>query len=279
MQTVAIVGVGLIGASFGLALRSAGFEGEIVGVSSRAALDEARTVGAISSSASLEEACRVANVIYVSQTVDRILHTLTVIRKHLRTDVLVTDAGSTKVVITRAAAACLPDICFVGGHPLAGKESRGAASADANLFRNRTYILTPVQGPASPYLPEFRELLKGMGAVMAELTPETHDEAVAFTSHLPQLLSTALAGTLAAEGNPHLRELFGPGLTDMTRLALSSPDLWSAILAQNRESVLVALDAFLRQFTAVREAVARCDVGRSFEAGRTFATAIRVKNP
>lgn len=83
---------------------------------------------------------------------------------------------------------------------------------------------------------------------------------------------------VGSERNPHLRELFGPGLTDMTRLALSSPDLWSAILAQNRESVMVALDAFLRQFTAVREAVAGCDVGPSFEAGRTFATAIRAKN-
>src|SRR6476661_7628771 len=117
MQTIAIVGVGLIGASFGLALRQAGFEGEILGVSSEGALADARAVGAISRSVTLDEAARTADLIYLSQTVDRILETLDLLAKRVRPEVLVTDAGSTKVTIVRRAAECIPHTCFLVGTP------------------------------------------------------------------------------------------------------------------------------------------------------------------
>jgi prephenate dehydrogenase len=275
MQTVVIVGVGLIGASFGLALKEAGFNGEIVGVSSSRAIDEALAVGAITRSASFEDACHSADLIYLSQTVDRILETLTRLPGHLKPDVLITDAGSTKGTIVGQAALSLPNHCFVGGHPLAGKESRGAAAADANLFRKRPYVLTPAAGPDSPHIPWFRNALLQMGAVPIEVSPESHDSALAFTSHLPQLISTALAGTLDRADSAYLSQLFGPGLIDMTRLALSSPDLWSAILTQNRDFVLHALDSFVSHLENIRAAVAKGDIQDPFEAGRHFAASIR----
>jgi prephenate dehydrogenase len=275
MQTVSIVGVGLIGASFGLALRRIGFEGEIIGVSSEAALREAWAAGAISRSAPLHEAAQAADVIYLAQTVDRILDTLSVLAKHTRPGVLVTDAGSTKVTIVSKAAECLGHVAFQGGHPLAGKESRGAAAADPELFRGRPYVLTPAQGSYSPHLQPFRNALERMGAIVIEARAEEHDEALAFTSHLPQLIATALAATLQDENNPAFQGLHGPGLLDMTRLAQSSPDLWSAILAQNRERVLKALNQFLAHCADLRDSVDRGDIADMFHSGRQFATWVR----
>jgi prephenate dehydrogenase len=275
MQTVAIVGVGLIGASFGLALRRIGFQGEILGVSSEAALREAQSVGAISCSASLNEAARNADLIYLSQTVDRIVDTLPLLADHVQPGVLVTDAGSTKVTILSKASLYLPHVSFLGGHPLAGKEVRGAAAADPHLFRGRPYVLTPVQGPPSPHLQPFREALQTMGAIVLEAPAEEHDRALAFTSHLPQLVATALAATLQDKDDPAFQALHGAGLLDMTRLALSSADLWSAILAQNRENVLTALNDFIERCTKLRDSVLRDDIVEIFQTGQKFATWVR----
>ena len=140
METVAIVGVGLIGASFGLALRKAGFSGEILGVSSPSATDAAKQLGAISREASLEEAAARADLLYLSQTVDRILRTIADLGPLLRPGTLVTDAGSTKASIVRHAQECLPSGAFLGGHPMAGKETSGAAAADADLFQGLSLI-------------------------------------------------------------------------------------------------------------------------------------------
>jgi prephenate dehydrogenase len=275
MQTVAIVGVGLIGASFGLALRRIGFKGEIIGVSSDAAVREAESVGAISRSAPLNEAAATADLIYLSQTVDRILDTLPLLADRVRPGVLVTDAGSTKVTIVSKASLYLPHVSFQGGHPLAGKEVRGAAAADANLFSGRPYVLTPVQGPPSPHLQACRDALDRMGAIVLESPADEHDRALAFTSHLPQLVATALAATLQDEDNSAFKALHGPGLLDMTRLALSSPDLWSAILAQNREHVLTALNLFIGHCTKLRDSVVRNDIAEIFLSGQQFAAWVR----
>ncbi len=235
METVAIVGVGLIGASFGLALKRAGFQGSIIGVSSPEALKEAKAAGAITASLPLADACRIADLVYLSQTVDRILETLALLRPYLKSDALVTDAGSIKHAIVQQAAKCLPDIAFLGGHPLAGKETRGACAADAALFESRPYILTPPLGPPSPHTLTFRAYLEQMGARIVEIKPEAHDEAAAFTSHLPQLLSTALAATLESAQNENFRRVHGPGLArhdttsrEFARIVVSNPRRQSA---------------------------------------------------
>jgi prephenate dehydrogenase len=114
-----------------------------------------------------------------------------------------------------------------------------------------------------------------MGAHIVELTAEEHDRATAYTSHLPQLLSTALASTLQAQKNDNFGSVFGPGLLDMTRLAMSSPELWTAILANNRDNVLQALDTFADCLAQVRKAVIECSLDYHFNSGRVFAESLR----
>ncbi|HSV13378.1 MAG TPA: prephenate dehydrogenase/arogenate dehydrogenase family protein, partial [Tepidisphaeraceae bacterium] len=135
MNTVAIAGVGLIGGSFALALRKAGFQGTIIGVSSPATVQKALSLGVIDEAMPLAEAVSAADLVYLAQPISQILETLDV----LDTDALVTDAGSTKAVICDRARRLKR---FVGGHPMAGKESRGVEHADADLFRGRPYVLT-----------------------------------------------------------------------------------------------------------------------------------------
>jgi prephenate dehydrogenase len=277
METVAIVGVGLIGASFGLALRKAGFSGEILGVSSRSATQAAREVGAISRAASLDEAAAQADLLYLSQPVDRILTTISDLAPLLRPGTLVTDAGSTKVSVTRRAAEFLSPGAFLGGHPMAGKETSGAAAADANLFQDRLYLLTP-SGKEGEHAAEFRQWLRRIGAIVREIDAEEHDRTVAFTSHLPQLLSTVLAATLQAQDNQNLQTIHGPGLLDVTRLALSPADLWSSILSENRQHVILALDAYIERLIQARAAVQSGEIQSLFAAGKMFASDLRNKS-
>lgn len=274
MQTVAIIGVGLIGGSFGLALRNAGFEGEILGVSSPPAVEAALRHGAISRTTSLDDAARRADLIYLAQPVDRILLTLPQLEPLIRYDCLITDAGSTKTKIVSKAAECFPPGQFLGGHPLAGKELRGVENADGDLFRGRPYVLTPC-GPETPQSATFRSWLVRFGAELVDMSPEEHDATVALTSHLPQLLSTALAQTLATEKNKPVEVVFGQGLLDMTRLALSDPELWSSILSTNRDALNAAIDNFLRTVTELRNSIGTADLLQLFHSARSFSGRIR----
>jgi prephenate dehydrogenase len=274
MEVVAIAGVGLIGASFGLALRKAGFSGPIAGISSPAALAAGFECGAISSQMTLAEAARQADLIYLAQPVDRILQTIEELGPLVRPGCLITDAGSTKGQIVEQAVRHLPPTAFLGGHPLAGKEKRGAAAADADLFRNRPYVLTP-SGPETPASCEFREWLARMGTLVLDTSPQEHDRTVALTSHLPQLVSTALAATLAGQSSEMLGKIFGSGLIDMTRLALSTPDLWSSIFTTNKLEVLTALDAFLSTLKQTRKALESEDLSEIFHTASDFAASIR----
>jgi prephenate dehydrogenase len=271
MKTVAIAGVGLIGGSFGLAMRAAGFSGEILGVSSPAAVSAGIARGAISAGTTLEEAAARADLLYLAQPVDRILQTLTRLATIARPECLITDAGSTKQEIVRRGAG----LHFLGGHPLAGKEQRGVEAAEATLFVGRPYVLTP-QAPESIASQEFRHWLERFGANVIEMGPREHDSAVALTSHLPQLVSTALAAMLNGREDDNLENVVGPGLLDMTRLAMSAPDLWLSILSTNQIEVLAALDDFERSIGKVREALGTSNLADLFRSGAAFASKIRV---
>jgi len=271
MQTIAIVGVGLIGASFGLAIRKSGFTGPILGVSSPPAIQAGLASGAISAAATLEQAVGKADLIYLAQPVDRIIETLGWLGTRARPETLITDAGSTKSAIVSAAAA-LRHAPFLGGHPMAGKETRGAQSADADLFRNRTYVLTPHLHP----VPEnFRRLLESIGAKVIEMTAAEHDATVALTSHLPQLVSTALAALLAGENQPAVKNVFGSGLLDMTRLALSPAELWSSILATNKANVIQGLDRYTQVLEQLKQALIQDDLDALFRGAAEFSASLR----
>lgn len=276
MQTVVIVGTGLIGASFGLALRGAGFTGRILGVSSERSIRAAIDCRAIDSGATLGDAAPQADLIYLSQTIGGIIETLPKLAGKLRPGALVTDAGSTKRTIT-AAAACL-GTAFIGGHPMAGKASRGAGGAESSLFDGRPYILTP-SSPGQMEDQRVRTLvywIQRIGARLVVLNPADHDRLVAAASHLPQLLSTALAAHLEQSSDPEaVASVAGPGLLDMTRLALSSYEIWQDILATNADEIGAAILAIEDQLAALRHTVGGPSTQTAFASGRDFALRLR----
>lgn len=275
---MAIVGVGLIGGSFALAIRKAGFAGQILGVSSEATLREAISLGVIDRPSTLEEASAAADLIYLANPVGRILEALPIIAAHARPDALVTDAGSTKSVIVEAAARCFPPGGFLGGHPMAGKATRGVGSAEAGLFRGRTYVLTPdAAGTGQPICREFVGILEAIGAKVVSMEPHIHDKVVAITSHLPQLLSTVLAVTVLDElPDPQYLSISGRGLADMTRLAASSFDVWSDILNTNQQAIIDALDEYLHALQSVRNRLGTSSLNDLFE--RAGAVPARLRN-
>ena len=260
MNTVAIAGVGLIGGSFALALRKAGFQGRIIGVSSPATIDKAFSRGVIDEALPLAEAAAAADLVYLSQPISQIIETL----KRLDTDALITDAGSTKAVICETARK-LKRGRFVGGHPMAGKESRGVEQADADLFRGRPYVLTSRE-------PEFESWIERIGARLVILDPVDHDRQVAFVSHLPQLLSTTLASVLAGK-----EQVAGPAAADLTRLALSPYDIWRDIFATNAGPIDAALGAFIGKLEELRTQFRSPEMEKAFMKAAASARALRGK--
>ena len=278
MNSVAIVGTGLIGASFGLALRQAGFIGPILGVSSERALADAVAVGAIDRGVTLAEAAGQAELVFLSQSIGRILDTLRHLDPLLRPGALVTDAGSTKNEIVDHGRQFIRRGQFLGGHPMAGKELRGAAAAEAGLFQGCTWVLTPDE-PAeleTPAARAFVDWLDRIGARLVALDCDEHDRVVAFTSHLAQLASTALASSVGENLSEerHLR-VAGPGLRGMTRLALSSYDLWRDILATNAEHIDRALSRYVQKMEYIRDNLRTRQLQNEFAHGADLAARLR----
>lgn len=274
METVAIVGVGLIGGSFGLALKQAGFRGRVVGVSSPPAIAAALARGAIDEALPLAEAASRADLIYLAQPIGRILETLRRLDPVVRPGALVTDAGSTKREIVSTAAMHLRRCRFLGGHPMAGKEKSGVEEAEARLFAGRTYVLTPQQ--PTDLDPDFIEWVTRIGAVPVILDPAEHDRVVSLTSHLPQLASTALAATVGQHLKDHF-EVAGPGLMDTTRLALSSYGVWRDILATNTAEIERALTAYIGELEHIRDNLRTRRLQEEFESAAALAMRLRAR--
>jgi len=276
MKTVAIFGVGLIGGSFALALRRAGFSGRILGVSSPATLQRALDLRVIDEGAPAREAAQAADLIYLSQPILRILEILPDLNDWVQPQTLITDAGSTKSTIVAKARSVISRCQFLGGHPMAGREQRGVEAADASLFEGRPYVLTP-QSQSELETTNARELLDWIariGAFLVVLDAQEHDRTVAYTSHLPQLASTALAALL--NGREELQSrVFGPALVDSTRLALSSFDVWGDILATNRAPIEEALRAYIAKLEELRKSLDSPAMRGQFEQGAYFAGQIR----
>jgi len=276
METVAIVGVGLIGGSFGLALKKGGFSGKIIGVSSNEAVRVALERGAIDEAATLAEAVPKADLVYLAQPIGRIIDTLRHLDPLVRSGALVSDAGSTKAAIVSAAQTFLHRAAFLGGHPMAGKERRGAAQADPDLFDGRAYVLTPddVGSLESQPRRNFVDWIRKIGGRPVILTPQEHDRVVAFTSHLAQLASTALAATVAEQAGDRL-DVAGPGLADTTRLALSPFELWRDILATNADDIELALTAYINKLEHLRGNLRSREVQGEFEIAAALAATLR----
>jgi prephenate dehydrogenase len=276
MNTVAIFGVGLIGGSFALALRKAGFSGRIIGVSSPETIRRALELGVIDEGAPAQEAAQAADLVYLAQPILRIVEILPELHPWVRSEALVTDAGSTKSTIVGGAASTLSRCQFLGGHPMAGREKRGVDAAEEDLFRGRPYVLTPRSEAEldSPAAREFVDWIKRIGAFTVILSPEEHDRIVAYTSHLPQLASTGLAALLEGRREPE-SGVFGPALVDSTRLALSSFDIWGDILATNQEAIRTALRSYIAKLEEFSQGLEPDAMRDHFRRASKFASQLR----
>lgn len=278
IRTVAIVGVGLIGGSFALALRKAGFDGRIIGVSRPATLEKARELGVIDDGLPLADALADADLVYLAQPILRILEQLPEIARLARPGSLVTDAGSTKAAIVEKARELFPpEIVFLGGHPMAGKEGRGVEIAEAELFEGSLYALTPLRlgDMDRPIVRELRSWIERIGARGLTLDAAEHDRTVAYTSHLPQLLSTALACTVDGRIADDRLSVAGGGLRDMSRLAGSSYDIWEGIFLTNGAPIEDALTDLIERLEKIRSILKDPALAESFDAAQSFYKKVR----
>lgn len=256
IETLTIIGVGLIGGSIGLAAKRRGLAGHVIGVGrQQASLDRALAAGTIDeASLDLAAAVHQSQVAVFCTPVDRIAEQVHAVAPGCAAGTLLTDAGSTKAAIVQGVEGRLPaGVAFVGSHPLAGSEKRGPEHADANLFQGRLTVVTrtPHTDPAA--VERTAAFWRALGSRVRLMSPEEHDRALALTSHLPHLLASALAGILP----PELHDLTATGFRDTSRVAAGDPALWTGIFAQNRIAVLDALNQLchrLGQFRAALEA-------------------------
>ena len=243
---VAILGTGLIGGSFALALRKHFPDISIVGFDRAEILQEALARGAVRETArDLAAAVRGADLVYVALPIGATIEALPAIAAAAKDGALVTDTGSTKAMICRAAkTAFAGGARFLGGHPMAGKETSGIARADAELFSGARYALMGLENDPDPRMDGFAALVRELGAEPVWTDAETHDWAVGIVSHLPQFLAVALARVVQDEtdetGLP--LSLSGPGLQDMLRLAGSPYSVWRDVAYTNTENIARALD-------------------------------------
>ncbi len=257
-QTVAIIGVGLIGGSIGLALRQRGLAERVIGIGRRqATLRAARRVEAVTNTTiDLAKGVAEAELIVVCTPVGRIVEHVREAVKHCPEGALITDAGSTKEAIVEALDAPLPRGCrFLGSHPLAGSEKNGPSHANANLFEGRVAILTPTKNTRAEDFDALEKFWSSLGSVVIQMSAAEHDRALALTSHLPHAAAAALAATLP---ETYFR-LTGSGFLDTTRLAGGDPELWKQIFSANRANVLAALEKYLERLNALVKAIRQGD--------------------
>ena len=261
--TLGIVGVGLIGASLGLAHKKAKTFDRIIGVGrSQANLDEAIAVGAIDEAMSLESCAKVADVMVICVPVSHTFSVLHAIEPHLKPNALITDAGSTKSDVIMAAKTALGDKVaqFIPAHPIAGGAQHGASAAKADLFKGKQTIICPLQENS----PEDTALIIGfwesVGSVVKKIGVVQHDAIYAAVSHLPHILSYALmASVVNSEDAEQKLGHVGAGFKDFTRIAASSPEMWRDICLGNRTAILKELDQYLLIVNHMRKLIAEND--------------------
>jgi prephenate dehydrogenase len=273
-KSVCIVGCGLIGGSFALALRRAGFTGRITacgGSRSPRLAVERGVVDAIEESFDRGEVCE-ADLIYLAAPIGAIIDFLRTRSKLIKPGAIVTDAGSTKVEICRVARASLPEgVTFIGGHPMAGSENTGVQYSRADLFDRATYALMIGQGVDEAEFDRFKSIVEAIGARVLLAEPGDHDAAVALISHLPQLVASSLASLLGSERDVEsadrelARRLAATGWRDMTRLAGSAWSVWRDICLTNQPNISNAIGSLVAELQSLKDALDARDFNRARE--------------
>lgn len=284
IQRISIIGTGLLGASTGLALRAHGFAGEIIG-SDRdpAVLETALRRGAITAVAhDPVDAAKAADLVVLAGPVLAIVEWMERLAQVLHPHQLVTDVGSTKLRIAEAAASHYNRpgrAAFLPGHPMAGKEVSGVEHAEATLFKGAVWLFTPPK----PFAPEpraaaaaaeFRSLVEALGCRTLDMDAARHDELLAWVSHLPQFLATALTALFEEEfgADPDLRAIGGRAMREMTRLGSSPYSMWHDVALTNAEHIEHSLAAMEQRLARLRSKLRTSGLRDEFELANQFRT-------
>jgi prephenate dehydrogenase len=257
-RRVAIVGVGFMGASLGLAIKKKGLAKEVVGIGRHeTSLREATDVGAIDESfLDLKKGIVGADLIILATPVAAILETLDVIGKEHHRGCIVTDLGSSKSVIVEKAEKVLHhSVLFIGSHPLVGSEKKGPTYANAALYDNASCIMTPTDKTNRLAKEKVKQFWAQLGSQVKMMGPGEHDEALAFVSHLPHLVAFGLMKSIPDQ----FLEYAPQGLRDTTRIASSDALMWRDIALSNHKNVLKSLDETVKVLSAIRKAIVSFD--------------------
>jgi prephenate dehydrogenase len=260
-EQLGLIGCGMMGGSFALAMKRAGLVKRVVGYSkSPSTTERARQMGVIDVEApSALLAVSGADLVLLAVPVSATEATFKAIRHLVNKDSLVMDVGSTKREVVDAARRVLRDQVgvFVPAHPIAGKELAGVEHADVNLYAGRQVILTPIERTFTAQLAKAEQVWTALGCQVQQMAPEAHDAAYAAVSHLPHLLAFAMMNAVAGqEQGKTFLGLAGPGFRDFTRIAASDPNMWRDILVSNREELLTQSRHFQRALHALESAIA-----------------------
>jgi prephenate dehydrogenase len=272
-RQITILGTGLIGGSFALAVRKQGFGGRIIGCDRKEVLAKAKRLGVIDGGfRDPVAACQGSDLILLATPVGGILELLSKIASQVPPNALVTDVGSTKAGIVRGASRAFGKEAahrFLAGHPMAGKENSGIEYADSELFRGAVWFLTPLaqQNLKAGKFALLAALIRSVGARISVLDPSQHDELCAWISHVPQMISTALAAALVEEfgENAPLLETGGRALREMTRIAASPYSMWRDIALTNQKPIADALLKLEQELAHIRENLGTRELEAEFE--------------
>ncbi len=260
MEKIAVLGMGLIGGSLGMALQKTGIARQIAGYDSNPDVTQrAMERGAITLMCiTVEEAVQQADMVVLATPILAMRELLERMAPALKPGVLVTDTASTKEQILKWAQTVLPaNIVFVGGHPMAGREHTGIEAAEVGLFEGCAYCLTPTEQTPAEALAQLSEIVQQLGAHPIVVDAGRHDHLVAGISHLPFVLSSVLVHALSRDGDwSEMTRLAAGGFRDMSRLAAGSPTMYRDICLTNKEEILDWLDTLAWQLERVRSLIA-----------------------
>ncbi len=257
-RRVAIVGPGLMGASLGLAIKKKGLAGQVVGIGHHeTSLREAADVGAIDESfLDFKKGIIGADLIVLATPVGGILESLETLSKDHQRGCIITDIGSTKSAIVEKAEKILPHTAlFVGSHPLVGSEKQGPTYANAALYDNATCIMTPTDKTNRLAKEKIKHFWTQLGTQVKMMSPQEHDEALGFISHLPHVIAFSLIKAIPDQ----ILELAPQGLRDTTRIASSDAKVWRDITLSNSKNVLKGVDETVKVLAAIRKAIIASD--------------------
>ena len=279
-EQLGIIGCGLMGSSFALAMKRAGLVKRIVGYSkSPSTTAKALQLGVIDvGAASALQAVSGSDIVLIAVPVAAVEGTFKAIKHMITPDMLIMDVGSTKSDVVEAAQRILGSSAvgsFVPVHPIAGKEVSGVENADVNLYNGRQVIFTPIGRTLTAQLSRAQSIWNALGCHVQSMSPETHDAAFAAVSHLPHLLAFAMMNSIGSQKHAEdFLALAGTGFRDFTRIAASDPEMWHDIFMANRVQMTLQIDQFKQALDLLASMIAHND-SRSLEASLALASTAR----